>query len=460
MQKEFRGTLQARDQKTTVEHLLSLPGGAERVRLRLDFPRGPGLGHMVTLSLLDGAGFRGSGHRGGALHEVRLSPAEATPGYLPGAVSPGTLRILLHAHRIADGQACPYRLDVQWEGTGSAPPHRGGAPASPDPAPALSAVPAWHRGDLHSHTIHSDGDWTRRELLAAMRKAGLDFIAVTDHNTVSHIDDGAPSAPAVDAAAESDLLVIAGMELTTFHGHALSLGTRDWIDWGALPGGRPMPQIATEVARLGGYFVIAHPHSEGDPACTGCDWRIPEMMPGSSPAVEVWNGPWEGDSHNEKALALWYGWLNEGRRLVATAGSDAHGPSGLVGSVGRNVVWAAALSEQAILRSIAAGRLYLSSGPHLDFSAERGPRIASTGGTLRPDGSAAGTGPADVRLGWRGCPPGSTVRLVTDGAAANGIPAEGDGTWRWERVSGRWCTVEVRDRSGGLLAVTNPIHLE
>ena len=465
MHQEFRATLSARDQKTNVEHQLSLPGGAERIRLRLAFPRGPGLGHMLCLSLFDGAGFRGSGHRGGALHEVRLSSTEATPGYLPGAVPPGTVSILIHAHRIADGEACPYRLDVEWEGNGKSESSRIAELAvSSDLASArtLAAVPAWYRGDLHSHTVHSDGDWTKRELLSAARKAGLDFIAVTDHNTVSHLfDDGALGAGigASDAGNGPDPLVIAGMELTTFHGHALSLGTRAWIDWGAMPGGRSMPQIAAEVTRLGGYFVIAHPHSEGDPTCTGCDWRIAEMMPGSSPAVEVWNGPWGGDSHNEDALALWYRWLNEGRRLVATAGSDAHGPLGLVGSVGRNVVWADALSEQAVLRSIAAGRLYVSSGPHLDLSAERGARIAGVGESLPGSGQSPGASAAEIRLGWRGCPPGAVVRLVTDGTVAADIPAEGDGTWRWERVSARWCTVEVRERSGILLAVANPVFL-
>ena len=49
------------------------------------------------------------------------------------------------------------------------------------------------------------------------------------------------------------------------------------------------------------------------------------MMPGDARVVEVWNGPWGCDSNNEKALTLWYDWLNQGLRLAATAGTDTHG---------------------------------------------------------------------------------------------------------------------------------------
>ena len=42
------------------------------------------------------------------------------------------------------------------------------------------------RGDLHTHTVHSDGALTVDELARFAAESGLDFIAVTDHNTISH----------------------------------------------------------------------------------------------------------------------------------------------------------------------------------------------------------------------------------------------------------------------------------
>jgi hypothetical protein len=452
VQQEFTGTLTDRDLKTHVAHGLALTHGAASVTVRLEHLRGPGLGHMLCLSIFDCGGFRGSGHRDGVVsgsdvvHEVAISNAVATPGYYPGSVPAGALRVVIHAHRIIAGETCPYRLSVEWnEGPVSEPRTvRTASVARPIP-PQAASKSAWYRGDLHAHTVHSDGDWDIPAFLGEARKVRLDFVALTEHNTTSHL-------AAIGELSEPEPLIIAGMELTTFRGHALSLGTREWIDWGVMRNDG-MSGIAGDVRRQGGLFVIAHPRAEGDPVCTGCDWRFEEMMPGQASAVEVWNGPWAGDSNNEPALALWHEWLNQGRRLVATAGSDAHGAGGLRAGVGSNVVWSEGLTEQAILGSIAAGRLYLSCGPHLEIAAAAAGREAGMGGTLSADS-------ADIQAVWRRCPAGSLLLLVADGVVVAGGRVEGDGTRRWDSVKARWCAVELRDRNGEMLALTNPVYLD
>jgi hypothetical protein len=174
----------------------------------------------------------------------------------------------------------------------------------------------------------------------------------------------------------------------------------------------------------------------GDPACTGCDWRYEELMPGAARAVEIWNGPWAGESNNERALALWYAWLNRGQRIVATAGSDAHGSGRLAGGTGRNVVHADDLSPRAILEAIAAGRSYLSAGPRLVV--------------------AAASGAFQAR--WQGCPAGAVASLVADGEAVSETAADGDGARSWDGIRARWCVVELRDRDGDMLAITNPVY--
>ena len=40
-------------------------------------------------------------------------------------------------------------------------------------------------GNLHVHSINSDGTGGVREIAAAALDAGIDFVAITDHNTVS-----------------------------------------------------------------------------------------------------------------------------------------------------------------------------------------------------------------------------------------------------------------------------------
>src|SRR5581483_6250182 len=62
--------------------------------------------------------------------------------------------------------------------------------------------------DLHSHSRHSDGDWTPPELLADAGRLGLDLLSLTDHDTV----DGQTAARL--AAAEHGILALTGMEVS------------------------------------------------------------------------------------------------------------------------------------------------------------------------------------------------------------------------------------------------------
>ncbi|MEZ4637320.1 MAG: hypothetical protein R2856_20585 [Caldilineaceae bacterium] len=62
------------------------------------------------------------------------------------------------------------------------------------------------------------------DLVAAAGNMGLDFITLTDHNTVSPLGEMAQMGG-------DGLLTLGGMELTTFWGHAVCLGTSAWIDW-------------------------------------------------------------------------------------------------------------------------------------------------------------------------------------------------------------------------------------
>lgn len=67
------------------------------------------------------------------------------------------------------------------------------------------------RIDLHTHSTVSDGTDTPAEVMAAAREAGLDAVALTDHDTTL----GWPAA--ADAAQEHRLLLIPGMEISCIH---------------------------------------------------------------------------------------------------------------------------------------------------------------------------------------------------------------------------------------------------
>ena len=65
--------------------------------------------------------------------------------------------------------------------------------------------------ELHCHTLHSDGDFSVKELQEAAKENHLSLIALTDHNTMSGWDE-------LD---DSVVPAIRGIEWTTYFGHML-----------------------------------------------------------------------------------------------------------------------------------------------------------------------------------------------------------------------------------------------
>lgn len=445
----FQGTLTDADSKRCILHAFQVPAEAGQIDIRFRYvpARVHTVRNLLSLTLFDPDGFRGAGHRSPATQRVQISAGRATPGYLPGPVRPGEWLVEIDVHMVLPGRPCRYWLDIAVMPASEPKPCPN--PLHPIGPAVVINQPGWYRGDLHTHTVHSDGAWDVAALLKAARERKLDFLALTDHNTIAGLAEMIQVAP-------PGLLTIPGIELTTFWGHALSLGTWHWIDWRVEPARRTMPDIAAEVSANGGLFIIAHPNSIGDPKCTGCDWRYAEMMPGPARLVEVWNGVWDNaDSGNERSLATWYHWLNQGHQLTATAGTDAHGPHHYKAKAGFNVVYAEALSQQAILEAIARGHLYLSTGPRLELSA-RTPAgdEAMMGDTLHGDLVA-------LAARWEDSPRRARLRVIADGEPLLEREAAPDGeeTWTLSTSQARWCLVELRDASGRMLAFTNPIFL-
>ena len=358
MTQVFTGTLTEADHKGHVPIAFDVPPGTTRLQGRFTATplrtEGAFFDNLISLSLFGPAGARGARHNN-PVWDFTIEPTRATPGYLSGPIEAGRWSVVMDTFRVLG--RVDWRLEIDCDTA----PVVDQAPFVAKPT-ALRG-PGWYRGDLHAHTLHSDGSWDIPDLVAWARRRGLDFMTLSDHNTPSgHAE--------VMALADDDLLTMGGIELTTHHGHALSLGRRDWQEWRTGPvTGKTMPVIARDVMAKGALFIIAHPMSEGDPACTGCRWEYDDMRPGPARVVEIWNGgPWA--DYNEHGLALYREWLAQGHRLVATAGTDIHGPEGGEGALGFNHVWAEGLTEVDILAAVRAGRNYLSSGPLLILSAQ------------------------------------------------------------------------------------------
>jgi hypothetical protein len=451
----FDRTLTSANVKENIPFSFQLPAGLTQLTIRLSFSPWlvNNIYNMLTLSVFDPQGWRGAGHRHGSVHEVVMNAQSATPGYRAGPIQAGEWSVVVDTHMIMPGPPCPIRLEI----TGTDVPLVGSAPTWV-PGRATPRGRGWYRGDLHAHTIHSDASWDVPELLEWAREEKLDFSTLSDHNTVSNLAQ-------MDASRTDRLLTIGGLELTTFWGHALVLGVRDWFDWRVRPGERTMEQIAANVTQHGGLFIIAHPRAVGDPLCTGCRWVYETMMPGNARAVEVWNDPWssEGDN-NEDALALAFDWLNQGYRIALTAGTDNHGRRhALAGesqaeSYGFDVVYSEDLSEPEILKAVREGHLYLSSGPCLELTASTNGQSAMMGDVIHTVTAM----PVTIDAQWDGAPAGARLALIVDGKTREtlALGERGSQTWQLTGDADHWCLVTLRSRDGLMLALTNPIYLD
>lgn len=450
----FEAKLTEADSKKHIAHTFAVESRTTRIEIDLHYAphrSADGYANMLTLSLFDPQGFRGAGHRGGTTHHVVLSAVEATPGYIPGALPSGTWTVVIDTHLVLPGEPVLYQLDVRVSSEPLTTRPSSSLSFERSPASSFERTPVnprgkgWYRGDLHGHTFHSDGHWTPQAFLDYARSQKLDFITLSDHNTISGLSEW-------ESLAANDLLTLGGFELTTFFGHALCLGTRRWLDWRVSPENRTMQDIAADAEAAGGTFIIAHPCRPGDPLCTGCHWDYPDMQPGTARIVEIWNEHWDSFSRNEDALALWYSWLNQGYRMVATSGSDIHGPNDVEKRYGRDVIYAEALTETALLNAVRQGHLYLSSGPHLELTAlSPAGHSAMMGDLIEADGTLT------VKASWSGCTPDTVLSLIVDGNTqeTTPIPASGEKTWILDE--GRWLMVELRDAAGLISAVSNPI---
>lgn len=438
----FQGTLTHADSKQHIAHHFDVPDGATRLHISFvhqpERATGADYANQVSMSLFDPNGSRGARHNNPD-QAIRLSVAEATPGYVPGPIIAGQWTVVVDTHRILPPDPLEYTITVEVSSD----------PISEAPLVYTAGTTAdrgagWYRGDLHGHTLHSDGKWDVPDFVQYARDYQLDFVTLTDHNTVSGLAQ-------LDSLRDDAVLTMGGMELTTYHGHALALGTRDWQEWRTL-NGATMTDLARAIIDKGILYVIAHPRSPGDPRCTGCRWEFDDMMPGVAPAVEVWNGIWH--PYNEEGLQLYYQWLNAGHKLVATAGTDIHGqPPADTHGAALNVVYAEALSEAAIIAAIKRGHLYLSSAPDLRLIATAGETHAMMGDTLRV------TDILDLKASWENIAADDTIRLIVNGAVHEALVAtsQSEKSWALDSTQARWALIEVRGANDILRAITNPI---
>jgi hypothetical protein len=424
---------------------IEVPAGTAEIRVQEDYNHVGG--NVLNMGIYDPAGYRPGttagfrGWSGGAKTAFFINSQAASTGYVPGPVRPGTWHVLLYPSTIA-----PTGLD--WKLTVTLVPGPAGPAFVPAPAAAvINTKPGWYQGDVHMHTLHSDGRRTPTELVDEATTQGLDFIISTEHNTNSaNLSWGRYARP--------NLLVINGEEVTTTafgHWNALGLDPTTLIDWRYTPRDSAISIATAQVRTVGGLAIINHPFFPD---------TINRFRFGVRhfDGIEVWNGKW--DARNEQAVRWWDALLRQGLPLLAVAASDTHTAAPSPNQLGRprTVVQASGLSRAGIIRGLRARRAYLVADRSLSlaFTAGVGKVSAGIGDTL-----AVAAGQRIVVAFELGGASSGTVTLLGESGvlATSPVAATGSTAVRWPLPAGRprYLRVEVRNPQGAMLALTNPI---
>ncbi len=193
-----------------------------------------------------------------------------------------------------------------------------------------------YAGNMHIHSSYSDGSLEIADIAAKAVRAGLDFIIITDHYTLSGLYDG-------KEGYQQNVLVLIGMEANESKNHYLCLDIDKEVE-----NNDDNPQaVIDEVNMQQGIGIIAHPFEKGSPVFADginfpwTDWKVCNFQ-----GIEIWNFTSQWKDHITSTikgvLLVFYphaalsgpcpqalAKLDEhqcrGEKIIATGGSDAHG---------------------------------------------------------------------------------------------------------------------------------------
>jgi len=292
----------------------------------------------------------------------------------------------------------------------------GGAAAAARAASADDA--GWFKGNLHTHTLNSDGDSTPEEVVRWYREHDYDFLVLTDHDFVTGVDglNAMQGAPGL-------FLVVKGDEVTRqIDGKPLHV---NGFDVSRIV---ETPPATTVVGMLQG-MVDAIRAADGVPSINhpNFGWAITadELAAVQRTRLfEVYNGHPRVNNQGGGGVPgleeVWDRVLSSGRLLYGIAVDDAHyfkrpwdraAPTPGHGWV---YVRAASLQPRALLTALERGEFYASTGVELE-------QIEVTDSVVRIAVKPVPSSRYRIQFIGRG---GRVLREVADGSATYSIAGD------------------------------------
>lgn len=247
-------------------------------------------------------------------------------------------------------------------------------------APALAAPEGrWYATQFHAHSRYSDGIHAVSDIVRWAKAAGLDAVALTDHQTDAHVAD-----PGWQGAAAQGIVMIPAYEWTRGWHNTWDGKERPHMSvWGVKPGQGQVAATtltrdeATAMLRKQGLTVGAnHPYEPRFP------WPDEEFS--GVQAMEVWQwrygrettmappANWTEPRHNLVdfqyrngwAIAMWRRALMKGYHLAPLATADFHVAGAQQLESPCTLVWSTAATADGILAGVRAGHVMLVRDPH------------------------------------------------------------------------------------------------
>lgn len=187
-------------------------------------------------------------------------------------------------------------------------------------------------GAIHMHSTFSDGTGEVPDIAKFADEVGLDFIMLTDHNTLRALQEGYERW-------YGNTLLLVGCEINDKENrnHYLAFGINE-----AFSTRTPAKKYVSKVKELGGIGFLAHPHEKRQhkehPAYPWTEWDTEDFT-----GIEIWNhmSEWVENLTEEnkyrsflhplrtivapppETLKVWDD-LNQKRKVVGIGGIDAH----------------------------------------------------------------------------------------------------------------------------------------
>lgn len=316
--------------------------------------------------------------------EIFVSETTATPGYRPCPIVPGEWQILVGAYKIhPEGALVTYEIHLKGK------------------------QPRLLKGDLHAHTVASDGVLTAEELGWRALRHGLDFLAITDHNQPVSAD-ALPRIPG--------LTLIPGIEWTHYKGHANFTGVdRPYDEPFAANTPEEVAERFQSARSRGALITINHPFED-------CCPFLFDMNNLSFDCLEVWNGPMR--ESNLRAVGLWHSLLAAGKKIPIVGGSDFHRDTPFLFPGGPTTcVYAQSAGASDILAALRQGHAYIAfapNGPTLNLSAGEEAILGDT---------VSWSEVCELRIEVDGLLAGDVLRMVTKAGADTLLQAPSAGAF-------------------------------